>query len=166
MWLRRSKYQEVKEVELIVLDNTTNPRKICFVSNDDGINVGEFFLNIQNNKILKCYKLSCNGIFEEETQEFIHYEFCRKLIAAYSQVGWMWDNTPDDIDNTYLTHFLTKEDDSMIDYVLEENSGKCKLEVNEICPNYNGSHIGKDCSCKTGFITVPKLIEGKVIIIP
>jgi hypothetical protein len=33
------------------------------------------------------------------------------------------------------------------------------FEERLVCPNYYGSHIGKDCSCKSGFVTYAKLIE-------
>lgn len=31
------------------------------------------------------------------------------------------------------------------------------VECEEVCPHYNGKHIGRDCSCKSGFVYIIKL---------
>lgn len=163
--MRRSIYQQYKEVELIILPIIEGEgRKCCLISETDDIFVEDLFYCTKTNEILKCSQVGLSGIFSEEEKGFFPFTCCKKIVATHEQIGWMWDNSPDDIDDTYLVDFINDKDDSMIDYVLDDYDGKCKIEVQEICSNYNGAHIGKDCSCKTGFIDVPKLVEGKVII--
>ena len=48
---------------------------------------------------------------------------------------------------------------------ITKNGGECEIEAVEICPHYGGTHIGKDCSCKSGFVLAPKLNNNKVIFV-
>jgi hypothetical protein len=71
--------------------------------------------------------------------------------------NWDWKFDEDSKRYVYLEDFHPdtlekfKEGDQVI------------VVVEEICPHYGGKHIGKDCSCKSGFIIRPRLFRGKII---
>ena len=55
------------------------------------------------------------------------------------------------------TKFQLHPDDAL--YSLDADEGtEVEFKITEECPHYNGSHTGKDCSCKEGFIKYAKLI--------
>ncbi len=158
-------YQPKKNVELTLVLNSEKDTVECyFVSDEDTIFEGDLFFCTKTNEILKCSQVGLSGVLTEEGKGYFPFVCCKKVIVKPEQIGWMWDNHADDASSHFLTDFIDEKDNTMIDYVLNENNGKCSIEIETICPNYNGKHIGKDCSCKTGFIDVPKLFEGKVII--
>ena len=158
-------YQQKKEVELVLVPNSkVLDNNYYLVSEDDDIFVEDLFFCTKTNEILKCSQVGLSGIFSGEDKGFFPFNCCKKVLATPEQIGWMWDNPPDDLDFHYLIDFIDEKDKSMIELVINEYNGKCLIETEEICPNYDGSHIGKDCSCKTGFIDIPKIHEGKVII--
>ena len=76
------------------------------------------------------------------------------LKYVHNKLGTHGDN------NKYTTELTKGEIKDIV-----ENDGYCEIESELICPNYGGKHIGQDCSCKTGFIDVPKLKEGKVVFV-
>lgn len=163
--MHKSIYQQKKSVELILVPNNNQTKDCYLVSDSEELIIpGDSFFCTKTNEILECFQTGLSGVFTENDKGFFPFSCCKKVMAKPEQIGWMWDNHPDDINDTYLVPFITEKDLSMIDYVLEEYQGKCEIEVQEICPNYDGAHIGKDCSCKMGFIDVPKLVDGKVII--
>ena len=162
--MHKSLFQKTEDVKLILLSNNNGDKKKCCLIRDEHFYPGELFFYAKTNEILKCEKIGTSGVFAEEDKGFFPFISCYKVIATHEQIGWMWDNHPDDAEDTYLVPFISDEDDSMIEYVITEYNGKCKIEVETICPHYGGSHIGKDCSCKSGFVDVPKLNENKVII--
>jgi hypothetical protein len=94
-----------------------------------------------------------------------HEAECHKVIADFKQFGWFYNEGPPHDhnynwrDSRYLETYINT---CLIDAVKE--GFKMTIMVEEICPNYNGAHVGKDCSCKSGFKLVPKLHEGKIII--
>ena len=89
----------------------------------------------------------------------------KKVVALPSQIGWIYNEGPPHdhnrvwCDSRYLEDFHY---DGFMKHIAKSH-GKISLVVKEICPNYDGSHINKDCSCKTGFIHVPVLHHDKVI---
>lgn len=160
-------YQQKKKVKLVLVSNAENKDKNYYLISEDEeceIFPGDLFFYTKTNEIFECSQVGLSGIFSEEGKGFFPFICCKKVLAKPEQIGLMWDNHPDDLEFKYLTDFIDEKDKSMIDYVLEEYDGKCFIETEMICPNYNGAHIGKDCSCKTGFIDIPKIHEGKVII--
>ena len=39
----------------------------------------------------------------------------------------------------------------------------CEVMAMEICPNYGGAHVGKDCNCKSGFIHIIETKDNKIV---
>ena len=77
------------------------------------------------------------------------------MVIEGNQLGWVYnDGPPHDHNRSWRGAYL--ED-------LHPDSFKGKTDVwvavQEICPY----HIGKDCSCRGGFIISPLLYKGKVI---
>lgn len=143
------------------------------VSNEK-IGIDDYFY-LDSGEIRKCtgvmdeVKRSHSTIYDEYGQ----WHFCgsvKKVIATADQIGFAFNWGPPHAHNhdwkydedlkkyTYLEDYLP----SMLHRSVR---GGCKLRVvvEEVCPNYNGAHIGKDCSCKSGFIVRPKIRNGKVI---
>ena len=87
-----------------------------------------------------------------------------KVEATTEQIGWGFSKKYLNHDHAYDYRGGSIEmyHPTMIHDIVR-NKFKVDIEVQEICPHYGGSHIGKDCSCKSGFINVPVLHEGKVI---
>jgi hypothetical protein len=163
--MKYSIYQKKKAVELVLVPNSEKMIvEFYLVSDEEEIFVEDLFFCTKTNEILKCSQVSLSGIISEDGKGFFPFTCCKKVIVIPEQIGWMWDNSPEDYSYFFLTPFIDENDNTMIDFVLTEDNGKCFIEIEEICPNYNGAHIGKDCSCKSGFIDIPKLHEGKVII--
>lgn len=89
---------------------------------------------------------------------------CMKVEATTEQIGWKFSKA-------YLNHDHAYDyKDSSVEMFhpnmiqdIEKNGFKVDIEVKVICPNYGGKHIGQDCSCKSGFIRVPKLFNNKVV---
>ncbi len=44
------------------------------------------------------------------------------------------------------------------------NDGICHIETIPVCTNYGGSHLNKDCSCKSGFEERLLFIDNKIVI--
>jgi hypothetical protein len=157
-------YRQTKKVQMVLVPNIEKFNVDYYLVSDDDVFVEDLFLYTKTNEVFECSQVGLSGIFTKEEKGFFPFSCCKKIIAKPEQIGWMWDNHPDDIDDKYLVPFIDEQDNTMIDYVMTENGGKCLIETETICPNYDGNHIGKDCSCKTGFIDIPKLYKGKVII--
>ncbi|TXG84688.1 MAG: hypothetical protein E6R13_02850 [Spirochaetes bacterium] len=87
------------------------------------------------------------------------------IVATSEQIGFVYNEGPIHDHNRYWGDSRYLEDLYYPRFVddMNELGGQVYLVVHEICPNYNGSHIGKDCSCKTGFKVIPKLHQGMVI---
>jgi len=84
-----------------------------------------------------------------------------KLVASNEQIGLKYVKNKLQIhgsDNFYLTDMTPRDLKKIV-----KNGGECEIDAIEICPHYGGTHIGRDCSCKSGFILVPKLNNNKVI---
>ena len=151
---------------MVLVPNTEKFCVDCYLVCDDEIFGGDLFFCSKTNEILQCSQVGLSGIFAQEEKGFFPFTCCKKVVVKPEQIGWMWDNHPDDSSDIYLVPFIDEKDNTMIDYVLKESGGKCLIETETICPNHDGAHIGKDCSCKMGFMDVPKLYEGKAIIYP
>lgn len=94
----------------------------------------------------------------------------QKVVAGPSEIGWIYNEGPphdhnrnwkyDDLDkkHLYVEDYLPSAIHSCV-----KDGCKVTVIVEEICPHYNGKHIGKDCSCRGGFIMAPKIYEGKII---
>lgn len=87
------------------------------------------------------------------------------VIATNEQIGFVYNEGPIHDHNRYWVDARFLEDLIYPKFVSDmlEFGGDVYLVVHEICPNYDGAHIGKDCSCKSGFKIVPKLYQDKVI---
>jgi hypothetical protein len=120
--------------------------------------IHEVFSLFFDNETEKWMVASYNGFMYHESETY-------KVIATYDQFGWFYNEGPPHDhnynwkDSRYLEMYLNT---CIIDAI--KRGFKMTIMVEEICPNYGGSHIGKDCSCKSGFKLVPKMHEGKIII--
>ena len=105
--------------------------------------------NNQTNVFVKWSKKNnCNG--------------CRKIMATPEQIGYIY--TDDNINNKepLVTYYRVAKINDL--KTIMANDGICAIDAIEYCPNYNGSHKNKDCSCKSGFAHYAKLLNNKVII--
>lgn len=87
------------------------------------------------------------------------------IVATSEQIGFVYNEGVTHDHNRYWGHSRFLEDLYYPKFVsgMKELNGDVYLVVHEICPNYDGAHIGKDCSCKSGFKVVPKLHQDMVI---
>lgn len=91
--------------------------------------------------------------------------FINKVVATPPQIGLsFYDGMPhyrtyDYKDGVYLE---VLHPNTLLD-IINNNKG-IMVSVEEVCPNYGGAHLEKDCSCKTGFIYKPILFNDKVIL--
>jgi len=129
-----------------------------FINNDFYTNDG--FIG----KVDKRYKKDNDWIISSNNQEYLENNI-KKIIGYPEQFSYLCnDGPPHDHneswkDDLYLEQFLP----TMLNEIILDN---CKILVltREVCPNYGGSHINKDCSCKSGFIPAPVLKNNKIII--
>ena len=94
--------------------------------------------------------------------------------AIHNPFGWIMNDGPPHDHNwdyrydkeTNIQYYLESWPlhDRNLDMFMNDN-GDIIVVVEKICPNYNGAHINKDCSCKTGFIIRPKMHEEKLILL-
>lgn len=153
--------------------STIKPILPVLVSNE-AIEKGDMFY-LNTGEIHKCLKIDYdNELMLERVigSNGIGYlkERVKKVIAGPNEIGWGYNEGPphdhnrnwkfDDIDKKHL--YLEDYLPSMIHNAVK-NGCKLFVVVEEICPHYEGKHVNKDCSCKSGFILAPKLYEGKVI---
>ncbi len=134
---------------------------------EDNISKGDKFY-LDNGTIHTCTGVNNqDGInlphVTDENGQWHIRKYVSKVIATSDQFGWAYNEGPPH-DHNYQWHgkYLESYIPTMLHNTIMNN---CKLNiiVEEICPHYGGKHIGKDCSCKSGFILVPKLYEGKII---
>lgn len=89
---------------------------------------------------------------------------CKKVVATPEQLAWVYyEGCPHDRAHDYKDGIYLEQLHPSVILDILDKEGKVMVDVEEICPNYGGKHIGKDCSCKSGFIYIPKLHENKVI---
>ena len=101
------------------------------------------------------YKLSNDLTFDFRLSD------CKKVIAQFCDMGYVYNEGPPH-DHNSIWNGAYLEDLHMqgfLDRVTFADTNEIYLVVEEVCP----SHVGKDCSCKSGFIQVPVLYNGKVI---
>lgn len=105
------------------------------------------------------------GTFKFIVQSDLSFEFrlvdCKKVIAKPNSLGYVYNEGPPH-DHNSIWNGAYVEDlhmQSFLDRVTFADTNEIYLVVEEVCP----SHVGKDCSCKSGFIQVPVLYNGKVI---
>lgn len=123
---------------------------------DDEIGITDKFYHKKTNKVYECSDISLCGIFAKEEVGFFPFVACKKVVAMPNQIGWLRDwGIPG-------RTLITPVDIQLI--LSKTFNGKCSIEMKEVCPNYDGAHMNKDCSCKTGFIEVINFVDNKVII--
>jgi hypothetical protein len=104
------------------------------------------------------------GTFKYKLDSTLSFEFgldSMKVIAKPNDMGYVYNEGPPH-DHNSIWNGAYVEDLHMqgfLDRVTFADTNEIYLVVEEVCP----SHIGKDCSCKSGFIQVPVLYNGKVI---
>lgn len=131
---------------------------------DDIIEKGDFFY-IDKGFIYKCTGKHKEGklwIIESNEGEYLA-KWVKKVMAKPEEFGWSYnDGPPHDHNFEWRGKYL--EDYKPIS-LLRAIKDRCRLlvVVEEVCPNYGGSHYGRDCNCKSGFIIQPKLYENKII---
>ena len=123
-----------------------------------------------NGNIYECTGLNLDDdlnmwvVSNENEQSFIETSV-EKVVATPEMFGWLYNEGPPHDhnrvwqDSRYLEDYIQS---CLI--VAVKNKLKMSVIVHEVCPNYNGAHMGKDCSCKSGFVLGPKLHDGKIII--
>lgn len=125
-----------------------------------------------NGKIYDCMDLVCdcedgegNWFVLNELGESILESEVSKVIATPDMFGWLYNEGPLHDHNMVWQDSRYLEDYKQSCLISAVKNGlKMTVIVHEVCPNYNGSHLDKDCSCKSGFVHGPKLHEGKIII--
>ncbi len=135
---------------------------------DDVLDYHDMFYH--EGKIYECSGLTLDDdlnmwVVANENQESFIETTVMKVVATPDMFGWLYNEGPPHDHNRYWGDSRFLEDyiqTCLVDAV--KNGFKMSIIVHEVCPHYNGSHIGKDCSCKGGFIHGPKLHEGKIII--
>ena len=136
---------------------------------DDSISYGDTFYT-NRGEIYVCENLGTRFlptkaelIYTKTGLEFLAAD-CKKVMATPAQIGWKfskrylnhdhaWDYKGGSVEQ-YHPDFISN---------IVRNDFKVDVEVQEICPNYGGAHIGKDCSCKSGFTTRAVLFFGMVV---
>lgn len=132
---------------------------------DTLLEVVEPYLISINDSILKNDLVMVEGRVMQSMMNLKHPINCFKIVALPQQIGWVYyEGSPHDRVHSYKGNgvYLEELHQNVILDILN-NDGKVLVDVEEICPHYDGKHIGKDCSCKSGFIHIPKLYEGKII---
>jgi len=142
---------------------------------DDKIEIGDKFY-LDSGEIRECTDI------QEETNQFHstvydslggwHFRgWVKKVVATPEQFALIinygpphdhnydWKYDEDKKKYVYLEAYLP----SHIHSVIKKNGIKMRVVVEEVCPHYGGKHIGKDCSCKSGFIIRPRLRDGKLM---
>lgn len=89
-----------------------------------------------------------------------------RVIGYPNEIGSVYTSVPHDRAIEYKKGGYLEELHPSMLLDLLNTSGRILVEVEEICPHYGGTHIGKDCSCKSGFILRPRLKDKKVILYP
>lgn len=123
-----------------------------------------------NGNIYECSGLRMDDdinmwVVSNESQEFFNEIDVMKVVATPEMFGWLYNEGPPHDhnmnwhDSRYLEDYIQS---CLISSV--KNNLKMSVIVHEVCPNYNGAHMDKDCSCKSGFVLGPKLHNGKIII--
>jgi len=142
---------------------------------DDKIDVGDkFYLDSGEirtcKEILKEDKLS-HGVVYDEFGKWYFNKWVNKVVATPEQFALIvnfgpphdhnsdWQYDKDEKRYVYLEAYLP----SHLHDIINKKRIKMRVVVEEICPHYGGSHIGKDCSCKSGFVIRPKLRDGKIM---
>lgn len=125
-----------------------------------------------NGKIYDCMDLICDCddgegnwmVMNELGQTFLESDVL-KVIATPDMFGWLYNEGPIHDHNIFWgdSRYLEVYNEACLISAVK-NGLKVSIIVHEVCPNYNGSHLGKDCSCKSGFVHGPKMHEGKIII--
>ena len=98
-------------------------------------------------------------LFDSEDKPYI-IDKDGSIVATSEQIGMVYNYGPPHdhnrnwgygfLEDLYVPNFYDK---------IDKMGGYVYLVVHEACP----SHIGKDCNCKSGFMVVPSLFEGMVI---
>lgn len=91
-----------------------------------------------------------------------------KVVAEPKEIGWIYlqEGPPHDRAYDYKNGAYVEVMHPLSLLGIIDSGGLVKVQVAEVCPHYNGAHLWKDCSCKSGFIHLPLLHEGKVILFP
>lgn len=87
---------------------------------------------------------------------------CKKIMATPEQIGLIYTDENLKKPCELATYYKKVGIEDLRKII--SNNNLCAIDADMYCPNYKGSHKGKDCSCKTGFAHTPKLLSGKVII--
>lgn len=139
-------YMEIKEYFVEIMEDMKTP----VIVSEDKVLKGDYYYDGVEIHL-------SDGSFVEEG--------CRKVVALPSQIGWFYNEGPPHDHNRVWRDSRYLEDfhyDGFMERI-GKSQGKIYLVVQEICPHYDGRHINKDCSCKSGFIHVPVLHHDKVI---
>jgi hypothetical protein len=76
---------------------------------------------------------------------------------------WMVEHCETSGDSNWITYIqLHPDDQNPYEGIIDDsiNEGKVvEFEIVEVCHNYEGEHINKDCSCKEGLTQYAKLIQ-------
>lgn|ERR1035437_812246 len=141
---------------------------------DDKIEVGDKFY-LDSGELRTCKetfkedKLN-HGVVYDEFGKWHFNKWVNKVVATSEQIGltvnwgpphdhnfdWRYDE--DRKEYAYLEAYIPT-----ILHRAVKKGCKMRVVVEVICPHYGGSHIGKDCSCKSGFVIRPKLRDGRIL---
>lgn len=149
---------EFKSYDLIRLKDG----KPILVSKEPLYTNSYFLNNGKVSKIIKRYRNDNNEmeILDDGYKTHLEKDILWKVIAQPQNFGYFCSNGPPHDHNEdwkyglYLEQFLP---------IMIENKQQIWVLTREACPNYDGKHIDDDCSCKSGFIQVPLLRNGKII---
>ena len=152
--------------------STIRPILPILISKDDNINKGDFFY-VDNGEVHECADKTketskkLGRVINTEGKDFLT-KWVNKVVARPHQIGLCYNYGPPHDHN----HEWKNDSDGiryLEDYIptcLHEAVWKgCKMlvRVQEVCPHYDGKHLDKDCSCKSGFVYMPLLHDGKVV---
>lgn len=76
---------------------------------------------------------------------------------------WMVECLESSGDSNWITYYqLHPDDQNPYEGIIDDsvNEGRvAEFDLIEVCHNYEGKHINKDCSCREGFVYYAKLRE-------
>lgn len=134
---------------------------------DDLLHSGDYFL-VEGVGVIVCVKTFVKDevwcVLGDDGNTYREIDVYRVVAMPY-QFGWSYNEGPPHDHNRVWRDTRYLEDfhyEGVMDRA-KENDNKITVVVHEVCPNYGGSHLGSDCSCKSGFIYIPLLHDGKII---
>lgn len=158
----------VEDKHNIEISYSYDGRALCCIDlyckdKDTLLEVVEPYL-ISSDDILENELCYVEGVVMKANMNHTNPLVCKKIVATPEELAWVYyEGSPHDRAYDYKNGTYLEILHPSVILEIIDNGGKILVDVKEICPNYNGSHIGRDCNCKMGFIHIPKLHEGKVI---